>query len=130
MRQYLPRGSKQPTLYEKIYHLVRQIPAGKVATYGLIAKIIGRCTPRMVGYAMAFLPSNVDVPWQRVINHRGEISRRSHGDGSLRQRKLLEAEGIQFDKRGRIDLKKDRWAGPHTEFISRGRTRSSQRPLP
>lgn len=117
VRQYLPRGLKQPTVYEKIYHVVRQIPVGKVATYGQIARIIDRCTARMVGYAMASLPSNVDVPWQRVINHRGEISRRSHGDGSLRQRKLLEAEGIQFDKRGRIDLRKGRWAGPDNKFI-------------
>ena len=117
MRQYFPGGLKQPPLYEKIYHVVRQIPVGKVATYGQIAKIVDRCTARMVGYAMAALPSNVDVPWQRVINQRGEISRRSHGDGSLRQRKLLEAEGIQFDRRGRIDLQKGRWSGPDTKFI-------------
>ena len=103
--------------YERIYNVVRQIPVGKVATYGQIAKIVDRCAARMVGYAMAALPFNVDVPWQRVISHRGEISRRSHGDGSLRQRKLLEAEGIQFDKRGRIDLKKGRWAGPDNKFI-------------
>jgi methylated-DNA-protein-cysteine methyltransferase-like protein len=127
--QYLPRGLKQHPFYEKIYLVVRQIPVGKVATYGQIARIVDRCTPRMIGYAMAALPSNFDVPWQRVINHRGEISRRSHGDGSLRQRKLLEAEGIQFDKRGRIDLKKGRWAGPHTKMISPQKRRSSPRPM-
>jgi methylated-DNA-protein-cysteine methyltransferase-like protein len=129
MQQYLPRGLRQPLSYEKIYHVVRQIPAGKVATYGQIAKIVDRCTPRMVGYAMAALPSNFDVPWQRVINHGGEISRRSCGDGSLRQRKLLEAEGIQFDKRGRVDLKKSRWAGPDPKFISPKRSRGSPRSL-
>ena len=127
MRQYLPWGLKQPTPYEKIYLVVRQIPVGKVATYGQIAKIVGRCTARMVGYAMSALPSNIDdVPWQRVINHRGEISRRSHGDGSLRQRKLLEVEGFQFDKRGRIDLNEGRWAGPKTKFFSHRRNRNSQ----
>jgi methylated-DNA-protein-cysteine methyltransferase-like protein len=115
--------------YEKIYHLVRQIPPGKVATYGQIAKIVDRCTARMVGYAMSALPSNIDVPWQRVINHRGEISRRSHGDGSLRQRKLLEEERIGFDPKGRVDLKKVLWAGPDTKFISPRRNRSSQRTL-
>ena len=129
MRQYLPRGLKQPTLYEKIYHVVRQIPVGKVATYGQIAKIIDRCTARMVGYAMAALPSNVDVPWQRVINHRGEISRRSRGDGCLRQRKLLEEERIGFDPKGRVDLKKVLWVGPDTKFILPRRNRSSQRSL-
>ncbi len=115
--------------YERIYNVVRQIPVGKVATYGQIAKIVDRCTARMVGYAMSALPSNIDVPWQRVINHRGEISPRSHGDGNLRQRKLLEAEGIQFDRRGRIDLKESRWAGPDTKFISPQRPRSFRRSL-
>jgi methylated-DNA-protein-cysteine methyltransferase-like protein len=132
MPQFLPRGLQQPPLYEKIYSVVRQIPPGKVATYGQIAKIVDRCTARMVGYAMAALPSNFDVPWQRVINHRGEISRRSHGDGSLRQRKLLEKERIIFDPKGRVDLKKVRWAGPDTKFISpqrAQRTQSSQRTL-
>jgi methylated-DNA-protein-cysteine methyltransferase-like protein len=128
-QQYLPRGLQQPPLYEKIYSVVRQIPPGKVATYGQIAKIVDRCTARMVGYAMAALSSSVDVPWQRVINYRGEISRRSHGDGSLRQRKLLEEERIRFDPKGRVDLEKVRWAGPDTKFISPQRTRSSQRTL-
>ena len=96
-------------LYEKIYAVIRRIPPGKVASYGQIAKIVDRCTARMVGYAMAALPSNTDVPWQRVINSKGEISRRSRGDGSLRQRRLLQAEGVKFNRRGRINLGKFRW---------------------
>jgi len=96
--------------------MVRQIPPGKVATYGQIAKIVDRCTARMVGYAMAALPPNTDVPWQRVINYKGEISRRSRGDGSFRQRRLLQAEGVKFGKRGRVDLRKFRWVrGKFTE---------------
>lgn len=105
------KSLKNNPLYKRIYNLVRQIPPGKVATYGQIAQIVDRCTARMVGYAMAALPFGTDVPWQRVINHRGEISRRSHGDGSFFQKKLMEAEGIQFDKKGRVDLKKVRWSG-------------------
>jgi len=101
------------TLYERIYEVVGQIPPGKVATYGQIAKIVGFCTPRMVGYAMAALPHGRDVPWQRVINHKGEISARSRGDGAQRQRGLLRAEGIRFDRKGRINLKKVRWTGPN-----------------
>jgi len=100
------------SIYEKIYEVVRQVPPGKVATYGQIAKIVGFCTPRMVGYAMAALPHGVNVPWQRVVNHKGEISTRSRGDGARRQRGLLRAEGIRFDRKGRINLKKVRWAGP------------------
>ena len=111
-RQYLQRGMKSAPRYEQIYSVVRQIPSGKVATYGQIAKIVDRCTARMVGYAMAALPPNTDVPWQRVINYKGEISIRSRGDGSLRQRRLLQAEGVKFDKRGRVNLRKVRWAGP------------------
>lgn len=101
------------SLYEQIYEVVRQVPPGKVATYGQIAKIVGYCTPRMVGYAMAALPHGMEVPWQRVINHKGEISTRSRGDGALRQRRLLRAEGIRFDRKGRINLKKVRWPGPN-----------------
>ena len=101
------------SIYEKIYELVRQVPPGKVATYGQIAKIVGFCTPRMVGYAMAALPRWMDVPWQRVVNHKGEISTRSRGDGAWRQRWLLRAEGIRFDRKGRINLKKVRWPGPN-----------------
>ena len=108
-------SSSRPSrpIYEEIYEVVRQVPPGKVATYGQIAKIVGYCTPRMVGYAMAALPHGMEVPWQRVINHKGEISTRSRGDGALRQRRLLRAEGIRFDRKGRINLKKVRWPGPN-----------------
>jgi methylated-DNA-protein-cysteine methyltransferase-like protein len=97
-------------VYERIYRVVRQIPRGKVATYGQVAKIVDRCTARMVGYAMAALCGRTDVPWQRVINSKGGISTRSRGDGALRQRKLLEREGIHFDSRGRVNLRKVGWA--------------------
>ncbi|NWF56262.1 MAG: MGMT family protein [Syntrophaceae bacterium] len=97
--------------YARIYRVVRQIPPGKVATYGQIAKIVDWCTARMVGYAMAALRGRTDVPWQRVINSKGEISTRSRGDGALRQRKLLEKEGIRFDPKGRVNLRKARWKG-------------------
>lgn len=103
-------------VYERIYRAVRQIPPGKVATYGQIARIVDRCTARMVGYAMAALRGRTDVPWQRVINSRGEISTRSRGDGALRQRKLLEKEGIRFDPKGRVRLRKVRWAGSKARF--------------
>ena len=109
------------TRYEKIYDAVRRIPRGKVATYGQIAKIVDRCTPRMVGYAMAALRGRTDVPWQRVINSKGEISIRSRGDGALRQRKLLEKEGIRFDQRGRVEFKKFRWK-------NRGKAEDTSRP--
>ena len=113
-RKYLYRGLNPATRYEQIYDVVRQIPRGKVGTYGQIAKIVDRCTARMVGYAMAALSPGTDVPWQRVINYKGEISKRSGGDGSLRQRRALEAEGIKFDRGGRTDLRKYRWVRSKT----------------
>ena len=65
---------------------------------------------------MAALRGRADIPWQRVINSKGEISIRSRGDGALRQRKLLEKEGIRFDPRGRVSLRKVRWAGSEGGF--------------
>ncbi|WP_303721502.1 MGMT family protein [Malonomonas rubra] len=92
-------------LYQQIYTLVRQIPAGAVSTYGQIGNMIG-CNARTVGFAMATLPAGSDVPWQRVINNQGKVSPRRDGEGSLLQRELLMAEGIEFDRTGRIDLQR------------------------
>lgn len=90
-------------LYKHIYALVRQIPPGRVTTYGCLARQIG-CTARTVGFAMAALPTGHDVPWQRVINSQGQVSPRCNDAGALIQRQLLEAEGVAFDARGRVDL--------------------------
>ena len=90
-------------LYRQIYALVRQLPPGRVTSYGRIARQVG-CTPRTVGFAMAALPAGHDLPWQRVINARGEISPRRNGDGEQIQRLLLENEGVQFSDLGRVDL--------------------------
>lgn len=97
-------------LYERIYDVVRRIPRGRVATYGQVAAYAGRCTPRQTGYAMAAL-RNDDVPWHRVINSRGRISFPENSRGAVRQRELLEDEGVLFDHRGRIDLEIFGWKG-------------------
>jgi methylated-DNA-protein-cysteine methyltransferase-like protein len=97
-------------LYDRIYTIVRKVPAGRVATYGQIAKLAGGCGARQVGYAMAALPDGSDVPWQRVINSKGEISMRSGGEGHNMQRWLLEDEGVEFGLHGRIDLARYGWA--------------------
>jgi methylated-DNA-protein-cysteine methyltransferase-like protein len=100
---------RRSRLYEEIYALVRQVPPGRVVSYGQIAACLDRCTPRQVGYAMAALPTSSGVPWQRVINSRGEVSARRRGAGHHRQRQLLEQEGVRFDDRGRVDLKRYGW---------------------
>lgn len=98
-------------MYARIYAQVCAIPRGRVSTYGVIAKLAG-CGPRQVGYAMAALPMGSRVPWQRVINHNGEISCRSHGRGAEGQWARLVAEGIYPGKKGRIDLKRFGWPNP------------------
>ena len=97
-------------LYRRIYQVVTQVPPGFVATYGDVAAIVGgACDARQVGYALNEVPKDREdaVPWQRIINASGRISTR----GGL-QRQLLEAEGIGFDARDRVDLRRHRWTGP------------------
>ena len=94
------------SIYKKIYNTVSQIPYGQVATYGQIARITGSCTARMVGYALAATPENVEIPWHRVINSQGKISVIAFED---LQRKLLESEGIVFNNSGKVNLQKYRW---------------------
>lgn len=96
--------------YELIWTAVRQVPRGKVATYGQIAELAGlEGHARQVGYALHNLPEANDVPWHRIVNARGEISARAAGDSHELQRMLLEAEGVTFDARGRIALARYRW---------------------
>ncbi len=104
--------------HARVYALVRQIPPGRVATYGQVARLAG-CTARQAGYAMAAVPSGSDVPWQRVLNSRGMISARRGGGGEIRQRRLLQAEGIAFDKLGRVDLEAIGWIGPDWDWLER-----------
>jgi len=105
-------------LHERIYAMVRRIPPGKVTTYGRIAELVGGCTARMVGYAMAALKNNAvpDVPWQRVINAQGKISLHGDGFGNALQRALLEEEGVQFDADGRVDFAVYGWPGPDAPY--------------
>jgi len=97
--------------YDRIYEITRQIPRGKVATYGQIADLAGLPgRARVVGYALyRVAPDDTAIPWQRVINAKGKISydARRGGNDSL-QRNLLEAEGIHF-ARDKIDLATYQW---------------------
>ncbi len=99
--------------YEAVYRLVREIPQGRVMTYGQIAAILG-CprAARAVGYAMRAAGPRGDVPWHRVINSRGGISAHSEVERPILQRMLLEAEGIRFDASETCDLTRYRWEPP------------------
>jgi methylated-DNA-protein-cysteine methyltransferase-like protein len=120
--QYMNPASRM-AYYAEVWEMVRQIPVGCVATYGQIASLIyppegttpqayKAFGPRWVGGAMAACPD--DVPWQRVINSQGKISLR-RGEGQTHQRELLEAEGIIFDERERVDLSRFKWSGPENK---------------
>jgi methylated-DNA-protein-cysteine methyltransferase-like protein len=113
--------------FEKVWELVRQIPEGKVSTYGRLAAYLPPPAgmserayqvrgARMVGGAMAACPE--DVPWQRVINSQGKVSQRKGGSGE-QQRILLEAEGVRFDERERVDLSNFGWEGPSPDWFQK-----------
>jgi len=96
--------------YARIYAVVRRIPRGRVATYGQVAELAGLAgRARQVGYALHALPAGSTVPWQRVLNAAGGVSRRASPGGELTQRQLLEREGVRFDARGRARLAAVRW---------------------
>jgi methylated-DNA-protein-cysteine methyltransferase related protein len=99
------------SFHRAVHRLVRDIPRGRVVTYGQIAGILGAPrAARAVGYAMRHCPPG--VPWHRVVNARGAISRRPNAGGMLTQRLLLEQEGVPV-RRGRIlRLERHRWPGP------------------
>ncbi len=97
--------------FSQIYPLVRQIPAGQVATYGQIARLLGN--PRMsrvVGYALHCAPAG--VPCHRVVNRHGGLSDAFSPSGRSSHRLLLEMEGVTFSPDGTVDLSRHLWAGP------------------
>jgi len=96
--------------FEEVYKVVRNIPKGKVATYGQIARILGQPKKsKVVGWALHKNPYFGDVPCHRVVNRNGEISSSFSFGGLMEQRKLLEKEGIIFDVNGKINLYKYLW---------------------
>lgn len=98
-----------PRYRERVYEIVRQIPAGHVMTYGQIAEILGEgYTPRTVGFVM-HAAAEENTPWQRVINSQGACSTARLILPPDKQQHMLEAEGIEFDSRGRCDLGRYRW---------------------
>lgn len=101
--------------WQRFWSVVFEVPEGQVATYGQIAALAGFPDhARQVGYALHALPSGTDVPWQRVVNARGEVSRRSEPGREGLQRAILESEGVIFNAAGRIDLAVFGWH-PATE---------------
>ena len=127
------------TFFETVWEIVLEIPAGAVSSYGQIASMIPpdsdmeparmkRLAPRWVGTALRKTPRGKSIPWHRVINSRGEISFPAGSPQADQQRRLLEQEGVAFDRRGRVDLRRFAWAGPDEAFL-RQRNLFPPRPL-
>ncbi|CAH0525300.1 MGMT family protein [Vibrio hippocampi] len=92
----------------QIFAVIHQIPPGKVATYGQIARLAGYPGyARHVGKALGNLPEGSKLPWFRVINSKGEISLK--GDDWHRQKEKLTAEGITLTPSGKIKLRHYQW---------------------
>src|SRR3954470_22318288 len=99
----------------RVYEIVRRIPTGRVMTYGQIADMLGEgYTPRTVGFVMHAADEET-TPWQRVINSQGACSTGRVILPPDKQQRMLEAEGIEFDQRGRCDLGRYRWTPEELE---------------
>jgi methylated-DNA-protein-cysteine methyltransferase related protein len=100
-------------VFEQIYRMVLRIPAGRVMTYGQIARLLDeRYSPRLVGWAMHATPNDGrHIPWHRVINSRGSTStgRLILHEPDL-QRLLLESEGVVFNDKAVCDLSLFQWS--------------------
>jgi methylated-DNA-protein-cysteine methyltransferase-like protein len=106
------KKGREPNFFKRVYHVVRMIPRGQVATYGQIATIVSHPqAARTVGWALRALKADTDVPWHRVINARGQISTAYREHGASVQRMLLEREQVRFDQYGQIDLAEFQWPG-------------------
>jgi methylated-DNA-protein-cysteine methyltransferase-like protein len=99
---------------ERVFQVVRSIPRGRVMTYGQIAEILGEgYTPRTVGFVMH--SANDKTPWHRVINAQGGCSTRGLVLPHDKQQRMLEAEGVSFNKSGRCELQTYLWVPAETE---------------
>ena len=94
---------------EKTIRIIREIPPGKVTTYGIIAAAAGNhCGARQVARILHTSSGKYQLPWHRVVNQKREISPQTSG-GHLKQKMLLEDEGVVFDQRGKIDFSRYLW---------------------
>ena len=96
--------------FEKVYDVVREIPFGRVCSYGLIARHLGSPqSARMVGWAMNAAHIKEDVPAHRVVNRIGLLTGKQHFEGTNLMQQLLESEGIQIKENQVVDFEQFAW---------------------
>lgn len=100
----------EDNFFERVYKIARQIPEGKVTSYGAIAKALGTArSARMVGWAMNACHNMEDVPAHRVVNRKGLLTGKHHFDGTNLMQQLLENEGIIVNDNQIQDFEKHFW---------------------
>jgi methylated-DNA-protein-cysteine methyltransferase-like protein len=102
--------SNNDNFFERVYEIVRQIPEGKVTSYGAIAKALGAArSARMVGWAMNASHNLEDVPAHRVVNRNGMLTGKHHFEGTNLMQQLLESEGVKIIDNKIVDFDKFIW---------------------
>lgn len=100
----------QDNFFERVYDVVRQIPYGKVTSYGAIARFLGAArSARMVGWAMNACHGREDVPAHRVVNRVGLLSGKHHFEGTNLMQQLLESEGVKVKEHKIVNFEKHLW---------------------
>jgi methylated-DNA-protein-cysteine methyltransferase-like protein len=111
------RPQDEPSFRESVYRLVLRIPRGRVMSYGLVARVLGaRYDARAIGNVMHATPDDGrGIPWHRVINSQGGCSTAGLTTPPDLQQRLLEAEGIVFNEKGKCEIEKYLWRPPEYE---------------
>jgi len=103
-------ASDNANFFERVYDVARQIPYGKVTSYGAIAKALGAArSARMVGWAMNASHLKDDIPAHRVVNRKGVLTGKHHFDGTNLMQQLLESEGVKIKDNQIVDFDKYFW---------------------
>jgi methylated-DNA-protein-cysteine methyltransferase-like protein len=106
----MPKNPKNDNFFERVYAVARQIPYGKVTSYGAIAKVLGTArSARMVGWAMNACHNMEDVPAHRVVNRKGLLTGKHHFDGTNLMQQLLESEGVTVINNQIVDFESHFW---------------------
>ena len=106
----LPSGKKDSSFFEQVYEVARQIPKGRVTSYGAIAAFLGtRMSARMVGWAMNGAHLIKDIPAHRVVNRNGMLSGKMHFSTPTRMEELLKKEKVKVVDDVIVDFEKKFW---------------------
>ncbi|MFN0015908.1 MAG: MGMT family protein [Saprospiraceae bacterium] len=98
-----------PTYFDLVYAVVRQVPPGRVTTYGAVADFLALGASRMVGWALNHSFSSGGVPAHRVVNRKGELSGRNHFPTPTLMQELLEREGVRIEDNRVVNFDKHFW---------------------